>query len=246
MTRDRGTDTRPGAAPATVPTSLTPEGYQQARRVLMRRDPILAGAIKRIGPCLMADRQRKDHLSALVGAIVSQQLSTKAAATIFGRLVALFPDNHIPNAEAIAEHGDQALRVVGLSGQKIGYLRDLTARIADGRLNLDELEALPDEQVIERLTAVKGFGRWTAEMFLMFRLHRPDVLPAGDLGIVNAIQRLYRLRKRPDPKRILKMGEAWRPYRSVASWYLWQTLRNEPLSRAAGSRTRSRSASRAR
>ena len=87
--------------------------------------------------------------------------------------------------------------------------------------------------MIERLTAVKGFGRWTAEMFLMFRLHRPDVLPAGDLGIVNAIQRLYRLRKRPDAKRILKIGEAWRPYRSVASWYLWQTLRNEPLSTAA-------------
>lgn len=195
----------------------------------MRRDPILATAIKQIGPCRMADRQRKDHLSALVGAIVSQQLSTKAAATIFGRFVALFPDDHIPDAAAIAAQSDEALRRVGLSGQKIGYMRDLTARIADGRLNLDELDALSDEQVIERLTAVKGFGRWTAEMFLMFRLHRPDVLPAGDLGIVNAIQRLYRLRKRPAPKRILKIGEAWRPYRSVASWYLWQTLRNEPL-----------------
>ncbi len=116
------------------------------------------------------------------------------------------------------------LRGVGLSGQKVGYLRDLCARIGDGRLRLDELDALPDELVIERLTAVKGFGRWTAEMFLMFRLHRPDVLPAGDLGIVNAIQRLYGLRKRPDAKRVLKIGEAWRPYRSVASWYLWQTL----------------------
>jgi len=114
-------------------------------------------------------------------------------------------------------------------------LRDLSARIADGRLDLDELERLPDEDVIERLTSVKGFGRWTAEMFLMFRLHRPDVLPAGDLGIVNAIQRLYRLRKRPDAKRILRMGESWKPYRSVASWYLWQTLRNEPLTKAAGS-----------
>ena len=100
--------------------------------------------------------------------------------------------------------------------------------------------------MIERLTAVKGFGRWTAEMFLMFRLHRPDVLPAGDLGIVNAIQRLYRLRKRPDAKRVLKMGEAWKPYRSVASWYLWQTLRNEPLAKAAGSPKPSRSKSRAR
>src|SRR5512132_2725798 len=206
---------------------MTPAEYEKARRLLMRRDPILRNAIKKIGPCLMADRQRKDHLSALVGAIVSQQLSTKAAATIFGRLVALFPDNHISDAAAIAAQSDAALRGVGLSGQKVSYLRDLSARIADGRLRLDELEALDDEQVIERLTAVKGFGRWTAEMFLMFRLHRPDVLPAGDLGIVNAIQRLYRLRKRPDPKRILRMGEAWKPYRSVASWYLWQTLRKD-------------------
>ena len=213
------------------PLALSAEGYERARRLLMRRDPILAGAIKRIGPCLMAERQRKDHLTALIGAIVSQQLSTKAAATIFGRFAALFPDNQITNAAAIAALDDAALRAVGLSGQKVGYLRDLSARIGDGRLNLDELDALPDGQVIERLTSVKGFGRWTAEMFLMFRLHRPDVLPAGDLGIVNAIQRLYRLRKRPDPKRILKIGEAWRPYRSVASWYLWQTLR-ETSSRA--------------
>jgi DNA-3-methyladenine glycosylase II len=209
--------------------SLTPEGYERARRRLMRRDPILGAAIKAIGPCGMAERQRKDHLSALVGAIVSQQLATKAAATIFGRFVALFPDHHIPDAAAIAAQSDAQLRAVGLSGQKVSYLRDLSSRILDGRLNLDELDTLPDEAVIERLTAVKGFGRWTAEMFLMFRLHRPDVLPAGDLGIVNAIQRLYRLRKRPDAKRILKMGESWRPYRSVASWYLWQTLRNTPI-----------------
>ena len=220
--------------------------YEKARRLLMRRDPVLREAIKRIGPCLMADRQRKDHLTALVGAIVSQQLSTKAAATIFGRFVALFPDKQIPHAAAIAALSDEQLRSVGFSGQKISYLRDLCARIADGTLDLHQLETLPDEAVIERLTAVKGFGRWTAEMFLMFRLHRPDVLPAGDLGIVNAIQRLYRLRKKPKATRILRMGEAWRPYRSVAAWYLWQTLRNEPLSKAAGSPPRSRSASRVR
>lgn len=204
--------------------SLTPEGYARARRALMRSDPVLGAAIKRIGPCGMAGRQRHDHLTALVGAIASQQLSTKAAATIFGRFVALFPDGHVPHASAIQLQSDAALRGVGLSGQKVGYLRDLCARIVDGRLQLDELETLADEAVIERLTSVKGFGRWTAEMFLMFRLHRPDVLPAGDLGIVNAIHRLYRLRKKPDAKRILKMGEAWRPYRSVASWYLWQTI----------------------
>ena len=212
----------------------------------MRRDPVLGAAIKRIGSCALADRQRPDHLTALVGAIVSQQLSTKAAMTIFGRLVALFDDGHISDAAAIAALGDDALRGVGLSRQKIGYLRDLSGRIVDGRLQLDELDALADEEVIERLTSVKGFGRWTAEMFLMFRLHRPDVLPAGDLGIVNAIKRLYRLRKRPDAKRILKMGETWKPYRSVASWYLWQTLRNEPLSTAAKSQPQSRSKSRAR
>ena len=200
-----------------IPASLTPDGYAKARRVLMKRDPVLAGAIKSIGACGMADRQRKDHLSALVGSIVSQQLSTKAAATIYGRFVALFPEQHIPGADAISALDDATLRGVGLSGQKVGYLRDLCARIQSGELQLDELESLPDEHVIERLTAVKGFGRWTAEMFLMFRLHRPDVLPAGDLGIMNAIQRLYRLRKRPDPKRILKIGESWKPYRSVAS-----------------------------
>jgi DNA-3-methyladenine glycosylase II len=215
---------------------MTTAEYEKARRLLMRRDPILGAAIKRIGPCLMADRQRSDHLTALVGAIVSQQLSTKAAATIFGRFVALFPEGKIPSAEAIAAQRDSALRGVGLSGQKVGYLRDLTARIADGRLQLDELEHLPDEQVIERLTSVKGFGRWTAEMFLMFRLHRPDVLPVDDLGIVNAIQRLYRLRKRPDPKRLARMGETWKPYRSVAAWYLWQTLKNEPITNATSAK----------
>jgi DNA-3-methyladenine glycosylase II len=195
----------------------------------MRRDPVLGAVIKRIGACGMASRQRTDHLSALVGAIVSQQLSTKAAATIYGRFLSLFPEKQIPNAASIDLLDDTALRSVGFSGQKVGYLRDLCSRIADGRLRLDELDDLPDEVVIERLTAVKGFGRWTAEMFLMFRLHRPDVLPVSDLGILNAVRKLYGLRKQPEPQRLLKMGELWRPYRSVASWYLWQTLRNTPV-----------------
>jgi DNA-3-methyladenine glycosylase II len=225
---------------------MTEAEYDKARRLLMRRDPILASAIKKIGPCGMASRQRKDHLTALIGAIVSQQLSTKASATIFGRFAALFPDNQITDAAAIAAIDDATLRRVGFSGQKVAYLRDLSARILDGRLNLDELETLSDDEVVERLTSVKGFGRWTAEMFLMFRLHRPDVFPIDDLGIVNAIQRLYRLRKKPNAKRLMRIGEAWRPYRSVACWYLWQTLRNEPLTRAARSPQPSRSASRAR
>jgi DNA-3-methyladenine glycosylase II len=176
----------------------------------------------------MAARQRTDHLTALIGSIVSQQLSTKAAATIFARLLALFPDGEPLTTSAIASLEDTALRGVGLSGQKVGYLRDLCARMSDGRLQVDQLEQLEDEAVIEQLTSVKGFGRWTAQMFLMFRLHRPDVLPVGDLGIVNAVQRLYGLRKRPDARRLEKIGEPWRPYRSVACWYLWQTLRNEP------------------
>ena len=204
--------------------SLTPEDNARARRILMRRDPVLGAAIKTIGPCLMADRQRKDHLTALLGSIVSQQLSTKAAATIFGRFVALFPGESVLSPVAIVALEDQTLRGVGLSGQKVRYVRDLCGRIIDGRLQLDEIEGLDDEAVIQRLTEVKGFGRWTAEMFLMFRLHRPDVLPVDDLGIVNAVQRMYKLRKRPDAKKLYKLGEAWRPYRSVASWYLWQSL----------------------
>jgi DNA-3-methyladenine glycosylase II len=233
---------------------LTPADYARARRLLMRRDPILGAAIKRIGACGMAARQRNDHLTALVGAIVSQQLSTKAASTIFQRVQALVPGETGFTAAGINELADSALRGAGLSRQKVGYLRDLCARVIEGRLRLEELDALPDEAVVERLVAVKGFGRWTAEMFLMFRLHRPDVLPVGDLGIVKAIQKLYRLRTVPTPKRMLTIGEAWRPYRSVASWYLWQTLRTTPpqavktgaSTTAADSRQRSRRASRAR
>jgi len=191
----------------------------------MRVAPLLADVIRQVGPCGLGERQRRDHLSALIGAIVSQQLSTKAAATIFGRVLALFPEQHIPGVEAIAVLEDAALRAAGLSGQKVSYVRDLCARVADGRLRLEELDDLDDEAVIERLTAVKGFGRWTAEMFLMFRLHRPDVLPVGDLGIVTAVQRLYRLRKRPDSARLQKIGTPWQPYRSIACWYLWQSLR---------------------
>jgi DNA-3-methyladenine glycosylase II len=206
---------------------VTPADYARARRVLMRRDPVLGAAIKRIGACGMADRQHTAHLPALVRAIVSQQLSTKAAATIYGRLAALFPGGSVTDAGTIASFDDATLRSVGLSAQKIGYLRDLSSRVCDGRLDLAELDTLPDDLVVERLTAVKGFGRWTAEMFLMFRLHRPDVLPVGDLGIAKAVQQLYRLRSRPDAARLTRLGEAWRPYRSVACWYLWQTLHND-------------------
>jgi DNA-3-methyladenine glycosylase II len=203
---------------------MTTADYARARRLLMRRDPVLAETIRRIGACGMASRLLTDHLTTLVRAIVGQQLSSKAAATIFGRLRALFPDGEI-TVEGLQALDDAALRGVGLSSQKLAYLRDLSARITDGRLQLDELDQLSDEHVIERLIAVKGFGRWTAEMFLMFRLQRPDVLPVGDLGICTAVQRIYRLRQRPKPERLKKIGEAWRPYRSIACWYLWESLK---------------------
>ena len=124
---------------------------------------------------------------------------------------------------------DERLRAVGMSGQKVRYVRDLCARIANGSLDLDGLSDLSDDGVVEALTQVKGIGRWTAEMFLMFRLHRPDVLPVGDLGIVKAVQKAYRLRKPPTADRLLRLGEPWRPYRSVACWYLWASLDNAPM-----------------
>jgi DNA-3-methyladenine glycosylase II len=207
---------------------VTPADYQRARRTLLRRDPVLASLIRRHGPCGLAAAQRADHFSALVRAITGQQLSTKAATTIYGRMVALMPGG-VPTPEGFACVKDEALRAAGMSRQKIAYLRDLCGKITAEVLDLDALDALPDEEVINALVTVKGIGRWSAEMFLIFRLHRPDVLPVGDLGIVVAVQRAYRLRTRPNPDRLRKIGEAWRPYRSVASWYLWRSLDNEPV-----------------
>jgi len=201
--------------------------YSKARRILARRDPILRDLMRRHGPCGLADSQHTDPFQALVHAIISQQLSTKAAATIAGRVDALLDGLPIP--ARVAAVSDAQLRSAGLSGQKVSYLRDLCARIADGSLPLDALDRMPDEEVIAALTRVKGIGRWTAEMFLMFRLHRPDVLPVGDLGIVKAVQRAYRLRTVPSPTRLLRLGESWRPYRSVACWYLWASLSNVPV-----------------
>jgi DNA-3-methyladenine glycosylase II len=178
------------------------------------------------GPCGLAARQHADPFKALVRAIVGQQLSAKAAATIFSRFEALF--EAFPTPMQVVAVADDRLRAVGLSTQKLGYLRDLCSRIEQGQLPLDVLDHLDDEAVIEKLTCVKGVGRWTAEMFLIFRLQRPDVLPLGDLGIIKAVQRAYKLRKAPSADRLARIGEAWRPYRSVACWYLWASLNNEP------------------
>ena len=183
----------------------------------MRRDPVLAAIIKRHGPCeLGAVRDRFDHFAMLVRAIVFQQLSTKAATTIHGRLVAYMPESK-PTAAALAAVTDEQFRAAGISRQKAGYLRDLSERVLSGALPLESVDAMSDEEVVVALTQVKGIGRWTAEMFLIFRLQRPDVLPVGDLGIVTAIQKAYRLRKKPTSDRMRKLGEAWRPYRSIAT-----------------------------
>ena len=204
---------------------MSPVDYARARRVLLRKDPVLAALIRAHGPCGLADGVRIDYFSALVRSIIFQQLSTKAASTIHARLVALLPDGGM-TAPWIAALTEEQLRSVGISRQKSMYLRDLSAKVASGALALEGVEALDDEGVIAALTTVKGIGRWTAEMFLMFRLHRPDILPVGDLGILTAVQRAYGLRKRPTPERLRKLGDAWKPYRSIACWYLWRSLDN--------------------
>ena len=196
--------------------------YTKARRILARRDPILRDLMRRHGACGLADAQQTDPFQALVHAIISQQLSTRAAATIAARVDALL--GGVPDAARLAAVSDAQLRGAGLSGQKVSYLRALCAHVTGGSLSLETLDSLSDEEVIVELTEVKGIGRWTAEMFLMFRLHRPDVLPVGDLGIGKAVQRAYRLRTLPSPTRLLRIGDAWRPYRSVACWYLWASL----------------------
>jgi DNA-3-methyladenine glycosylase II len=205
---------------------MTPLDYARARRALMRRDPVMRELIRRHGPCGLADNQHADPYKALVHSIMSQQLSLKAAATIARRFNDLF-GGAFPTPRQVLEMPEAQLRAVGLSGMKVSFVRDLARRIGEGSLRLDELDAMSDEEVIGALTEVRGIGRWTAEMFLMFRLHRPDILPLGDLGIVNAIKKQYGLRKTPTPERMTRIGEAWRPYRSTACWYLWASLDNK-------------------
>ena len=206
---------------------MTPADYAKARRSLMRRDPVMRDLIRRHGACGLADNQHTDPYKALVHSIMSQQLSTKAAATIARRFDDLF-GGAFPTPRQVLDMPEEKLRSVGLSGMKVSFVRDLARRVEDGSLRLDAFDAMTDEEVIDALTEVKGIGRWTAEMFLMFRLHRPDVLPVGDLGIVNAIKKQYRLRKTPTPERMIRLGESWRPYRSIACWYLWASLDNKP------------------
>ena len=199
--------------------------FRPALTHLKKVDPVLGEIIARVGPCRMEQRRTGTHYDALVRSIVFQQLSGKAASTIHRRFAELYPAKRI-RAERVLASTDEQLRSAGLSRQKIGYLRDLSARVVDKSLPLAHLGRLSDDSIIEHLVQVKGIGRWTVQMFLMFRLGRPDVLPELDLGVQNAIQRAYGLKKRPSPKEVLAIGEKWRPYASVASWYLWRSLEN--------------------
>jgi DNA-3-methyladenine glycosylase II len=189
-------------------------------------DPIMAALVERIGPLDHASRRRgrpEDAYGSLVRTIVGQQLSTKAARTIYARLAALFGDRP-PTPEELIAAEEEALREAGLSRQKISYLRDLAARVHDGELELEALDEMSDEEVTEKITAVKGLGRWSADMFLMFHLRRPDVLPVGDLGIRRAVEKAYSLPGLPDEDALRALAGPWRPQRTLACLYLWESL----------------------
>jgi DNA-3-methyladenine glycosylase II len=190
---------------------------------LKKADPVIATIIERVGPYQM--RQSDPTFESLARAIVYQQLSGKAAATIYGRLVAASSDPLTPEAVLRLTHDE--LRALGLSTQKAKYVRDLADRTGRAEIDFVALQEMDDEQVIEVLTQVKGVGVWTVHMFLMFSLQRPNVLPTGDLGIRNAVKKAYRMRKTPTPADIEKRARAWHPYCSVASWYLWRSLEIE-------------------
>ena len=191
----------------------------------MRVDPVLGQVVRRHGPCRLSERSDEPRLRSLARALVSQQLSVKAAATIFSRFLALFPDGaEFPLPERVLAVPLEDLRAVGLSRQKASYLQDLCGRVQSGALSLEALDAMSDDEVMRTLTAVKGIGRWTAEMILIFQLGRPDILPVDDVGLLRSLQRVYGLKRRPSEAQVLRLGEKWRPYRSIASWYLWAEL----------------------
>ena len=205
------------------------EGVQHLRRA----DPVLAEIIGRVGAYGLSPRRHRDHFGTLARAIVFQQLSGKAAETIHGRYLALFPTPR-PAPHHVLAVPDTALRGAGLSGAKVLAVRDLAAAATDGRLTLPLPPRLSDEEIVERLTRVRGIGPWTAHMFLMFHLGRPDVLPVGDLGLRTAVRRAYRVRGEPTPARLEKIAAPWRPWRSVATWYLWRSLETPGTNPAAG------------
>jgi DNA-3-methyladenine glycosylase II len=206
----------------------------KARTALSKADPAMAALIERIGKIDLATRLRRrseerpaDAYGALLRAIVGQQLSTKAARTIYLRVLDIF-DGATPSPERLLEASEADLRAAGLSGRKVEYIRDLASHVLSGELELDRLGELGDEEAIEEIVAVRGLGQWTAEMFLIFHLERPDVLSGGDLGIRKAVQIEYGLEEIPAPQRVMEIGEPWRPHRSLASLYLWESLAAVP------------------
>jgi 3-methyladenine DNA glycosylase/8-oxoguanine DNA glycosylase len=194
----------------------------QATRHLRRSDPVLRRIIGEVGPCRLEVDRKTPPFAALAEAILYQQITGKAAATIHGRLLALCETKRLAPRHVLAVSAE-SLRGIGLSRQKTAYLQDLARRTEEG-LPLGRVGRLADEDVIETLTQVKGIGRWTAHMFLMFRLGRLDVLPVDDYGIQKAIMRAYGMRKLPKPARLERVAQPWRPYRTVACWYLWRTV----------------------
>lgn len=206
----------------------------KARKALAASDPTMAALIERVGKIDLKTRLRRrseekpaDAYGALLRAIVGQQLSTKAARTIYLRVLDVF-DGTTPSPERLLEASEADLRGAGLSGRKVEYVRDLAVHVLSGELELDRLGELGDEEVIEEIVAVRGLGRWTAEMFLIFHLERPDVISGGDLGIRKAIQIEYGLEEMPAPQRVVEISEPWSPHRSLASLYLWESLAAVP------------------
>jgi len=187
---------------------------------LKKSDPVMRGLIERVGPCRM--QYGPAEFSSLAESIVYQQLNGSAAATIFDRVLKLTGRPLTP--EGVLKVSDEHLRAAGLSKQKLGYMKDLAAKTHAGELDFSVLSEMSDMEVIERLTQVKGIGVWTAQIFLMFTLKRPDVLPTGDFGIRNAMRIHYKKRKLPKPKEMERIAKAWAPHRTVASWYLWKSL----------------------
>jgi DNA-3-methyladenine glycosylase II len=195
----------------------------------LRRDPKMRKIIQRVGVCTI--KPRRDYFVALCKSIYSQQLSTKIATILFGRFCEAFPRKK-PTPKLVAEllrlESDERVKRCGLSRQKKAYLIDLADHFASGKIATRKLARMSDEEVIEALTMVKGVGRWTAEMFLIFVLNRPDVWPVDDLGLQEAMKRAFKLPHRPRPKELIPMGDHWRPHRSLATWYLWRSLAIKP------------------
>ncbi|MBW4474362.1 MAG: DNA-3-methyladenine glycosylase [Stenomitos rutilans HA7619-LM2] len=199
--------------------------YTIAIAALKQSDPILATLIEQVGACtLNLGRQKGDLLYCLCESILYQQLSGKAAAAIHRRFLALYPDRAFPMAIDLLNTPDDDLRSAGISRPKIVYLKDLAQKTLDGLPTMSELEAMDDEAIVQTLLPIKGVGRWTVQMLLIFRLHRWDVLPVYDLGIRSGIRRAYGLAELPDKKTVERIGNPWHPYRTIASWYLWRSL----------------------